>query len=157
MDQKTVSEITGLIDKNHDEFLKYAGDIPYRISADYQLELANITSKVCLICTLLQRKEIIDDFELINGKIINTFVLNKNGLDFGVQIFASGESICLETLNKMVPNSIGFREYTYPDSKRGWNWVSFSERILKFIHVNVYNAQKVGELKVSNMLNGESE
>jgi len=157
MDNKLIAKLSKTIEKKHKSFLKIVGDIPYKVSADYAWLLTDTTTKLTLIATLLRDQEVIDHFEVVNLGEYNEIELSKNGLDFRIIISTNGTLIKLTSANGMLANfSASVIEWVRPE-ENGWNWEEFLDKILDFIHMNMYRSQQAEEINFDAFMRGTDD
>jgi len=158
MNSELIQEINNAIYEKHNRFLKSVGEIPYKLSADYILLLADTTTKITFIASLLRENGVIDGWEVKNLGECNKFTLYKRGLDFKVDILTNGISICLCKSNEMIDqndSTVPGREWHYPSKSDGWNWKNFSNSLLCFIHGSMYKSQESVEINFDSIMKGD--
>lgn len=148
-------KLSNSISKKHKQFLESVGKIPYKVSADYALLLANITTKITLISSILREESVIDNFEVGYFGEYNKITLSKNGLDFRVEILTNGMAIRLKNANEMEADTWLLKDKMCYPKDDGWDWESFSDELVDFIHHRMYSLQKSGEYNFDNMMRGE--
>lgn len=152
-----IDKLFNIIKEGHKEFLDSAGKIPYRVSADYHLLLVTVSSKISLIASLLKESGVIDNYKFDNyGESIKVTV-SKKGLDFKVEILTNGTIILMRSANNVLDDDGAFmsRQFHRPNRDSGWDWPEFTKQLLSFIHFTMYKSQKVEEINLSLLINGE--
>jgi hypothetical protein len=155
MSNQFINNISKKIDEKHDKFLNSVGEIPYKVSADYQLLLTEVTSKITLISTILKNKSVISDIKSLEYGEYNKITLSKTGLDFKVEILTNGTSILMKSANGMLDGDTIFmsRQWYHP-TKDGWDWEDFAEQLIDFIHYTMYKLQKSEEVNFDALMRG---
>jgi len=147
-----IPKLTEKIRGKHKSFLVEAGEIPYRISADYALVLALVTSKMSLVVSILKSEGVIDeDLQAYYGDY-NTFLLSKKGLDFKVKIITNGTSIVMSAYGPTSPiDEVEVKQRIEP-IRKVWNWEEVAGEIVDFIHFTMYRSQKVEEMDIEQLM-----
>jgi hypothetical protein len=144
--------LTEKIRSKHEKFLGEAGEIPYKVSADYALLLASVTSKISLVVSILKSECVIDvDVPEYFGDY-NTFLLSKKGLDFKVKIITNGTSIIMSAYGPINSMDLDKVEQWYEPKKGVWDWGGFANEIVDFIHYTMYRSQKVEEIDIEQLM-----
>ena len=143
-----VQKIMQSMSSKHSDFLKSAGQAPYKISADHCLLVTHVSSKIRLIVDMLVEKEIIDMYEFNCKRGYNTYSLIKNSLDFEVDVFTDGHVITLRLGGPRVSYGVVEPIYmrVYPHPKDGYIWESFADKLVSFIHSEMYRSGDVQEV-----------
>jgi len=137
------------LSQKHGDFLSKVGEIPYKVSAEHSLVLAEVTAKVTLIAQVMCHKEIIDHWDVKEFRGYNSIFLTKRGLDFGVEIMTNGDCVILRSLNEMLNRDNPLYSQMMYTNYDNWSWEEFGEYLLDFIHKAMYQRQKSLEVSMN--------
>jgi len=155
MNSEIIEKISKSIGEKHEKFLESVGAIPYKVSADYILLLTDITSKINYINSLLKQSGVVDDVKCENFGDYNKMVLSKIGLDFRVEILTNGTSICIRTANGMMGYDTMTLARTWFYLKDGLDWEEFTDKLVDFIHWEMYKNQESANISFDYVMNRE--
>lgn len=155
MQPLNIQLIKSRIKSAHKGFLDSVGPIPEKLTADHQLFVQRMGSRIQTILDCFLKAKIIDDISIgkQNGesdKSCLRFKLTKKGFDRSVYVWTDGANISVNTtqypmlsgLN--IDNGISFRNVEFDT----YNWVEFADELLHFIHRVIYSSIKSYETKI---------
>jgi hypothetical protein len=141
------------IEDAHSEFIDSVGQIPTKLSADHNLFLTRMRTRISSILDCFVDAKVIDEFKKIEpsnegDNHFSVFKLSKKGFDRAVYVWTDGFNIVIRSAynplslileKNVVINNIDFDEY---------NWIEFSDKLLHFVHGLIYKRQKSIETKI---------
>jgi hypothetical protein len=155
MEPLNIPFIKERISSAHNNFIKTVGQIPDKITADHQLLLKRMSTRIETIVKCFIDTGIIDNISqsLQNGdgdRSCVVFKLTKCGFDKAVYIWTDGNNININAFHFPFRSGLNFEdEITIREINfDSYNWVEFSDKLIHFIHQIIYARLKSIETKI---------
>jgi len=139
-----VPRIKKTIKEKHGEFLAAVGQIPTKISADRQLTLARVSARISQILHIFKEEGIIDIFDDCclpeADSSCKGFHISKRGFEKTIYIWTDGNDIVMKDSSFMISSGVmvPFKKIIRDIDFEEYNWESFVEQLLDYIHVVIY-------------------
>lgn len=137
------------IGKKHVAFLDKIGGALLKVSADHELNIARLSSKISAILDCLIEAKVIDKFIPCEDSSFRSFHLVKNGLKKSVYVLTDGSDIIFEEFNIFI--KYGLHDAAFESMKveniDNYNWEKFSMDLLDYIHKVIYERKAAIETK----------
>lgn len=157
MSEKTINTplLKQRIGSYHKKFVENVGIIPEKINADHTLLLTRMRVKIKTVLQCFIDTKIISEFnDLSESTIIDKscvwFELSKINYNKSIYVISNGINIIMRTTQYPdfsgfdLDNSVSIKSIHF-DS---YDWVDFADKLLVFIHQELYDSKKAHELKI---------
>lgn len=135
-----IPKIQKELKKKHAAFIDKMGDAPFKVSADQELNIARISSKLSCILDCLIEAKAIDKFIPCEDSSFRSFHLIKNGFKKSIYVLTDGNDIIFEEFNIFIKYGLhdaSFESDTIDDID-SYNWEKLSINLLDYIHKKIY-------------------
>jgi len=155
--------IQARIEQAHKEFIDSVGEMPIKITADHQLFVKRMATRIEAVLRCFQKANIVDVMNQgsENGYTLDrscfVFKLMKKGFDKAVFVWTDGESISINTARYPYHSGLdtGDEEVIRNIDFDSYNWVEFSDKLLHYIHQTIYARRQSIETKIFARVNHE--
>lgn len=148
-----IPQIQNRISTAHDEFIKAVGHMPDKLTADHQLILKRMATRIEAIMICFTNSNVISNWTSGYGDddlSCYRFKLTKDGYDRAVYVWTDGITVSIARGN--YPSSSGLnlddgvviRNIDFDN----YNWLEFVDKLLHFIHKVTYARAKSFEAKI---------
>jgi len=155
MEPLNIPYIKNRIQTAHQRFVDTVGAIPDKITADHQLILNRMATRIETILKCFVEAKIINIISkgAQNGegdRSCFVFKLTKIGFDRSVHVTTDGANINIKTIKYNPQSGLNFDEdVNIRDIDfETYDWVEFSDKLLHFIHQVIYSRKKSIETKL---------
>lgn len=148
-----IPKIEKNIKAKHAEFMNNFGAIADKVEADHQLAVEKISAKVMGILTCLSENKVIDNIIVENSGIYKKVVISKKGFNNHIAIWVDEQDIILQKTNIFKSSNIlSENDYTaetiYDVDSDKFDWVSFADTLLDYIHNEIYSRKNVAKTRL---------
>jgi len=155
MEPLNIPFIQDRIKSAHGNFIDSVGEIPVKITADHQLVVKRMSTRIETILQCFKDASVIDNITQgpENGdgdRSCFVFKLTKQGFDKAVYIWTDGNNINIKTAHFPFRSGLNFDDdITIRDVDfESYNWVEFADKLLHFVHQVIYAKTESLETKI---------
>lgn len=154
-----IPKIQKTIVKKHSEFITSMGDIANKVSADHELTIARMASKISRILDCFIEAKAIDKFTNLEEPPFKGFHLVKLGFQKSVYIWTDGKDIVIRGSDLLIKHGLGNSnlQTIYNVDVDKYNWEDFATTLLDYIHEVVYDRKESADIRVFGMYRKEEK
>jgi hypothetical protein len=145
-----IDKIQKNIKKKHDTFIATTGDAVIKVSADIELTLARLSTKVSTILDCLIYAGVIDKYVNCEESLYKGFHLIKNGFSKSMYIWIDGRDILFKDSNLSVRYGLNdpiLKTYLKINVDE-FDWENFANELVDYIHKVIYMANEATTISI---------
>lgn len=149
-----IPEIQKFVKEKHNMFLKNYGTQIDKIVADHKLMIEVILARIYRIAMCFQEEKVIDTIDIVDAYPLKSMRLSKRGFDSYIIITTNGESVIIEGFGYIlgVTSDIILPKIKIDNiNKKEYDWTTFAQELLDYIHMVIYERQKACETKLNDL------